>query len=676
MDYRNKNENLLNFSAIRTCIASALVVFVIFCFCFTDSTVAKEPPSVEKSKDEPIKYVGKRTTDKRYHHGALPYAIGVHNYQAFRANREKPPTGGMVGWTYSHQPYLAYWKGKFYLQYLSNLKEEHGAPGRTLIMTSWNGRDWSDSQVAFPKYPLPEVKPEDIPERFDDYRQAIAELEGGHMPAGTYSVMHQRMGFYIAPNGRLLTLAFYSYCPNPRMGPNNGQGIGRVVREIHDDGSMGPIYFIRYNRHAGWNETNTRYPFFTTSKDKDFIKACKDLLDDKLVTLQWWEEDRARDGFYNLKIDDFEPKALSYCHRPDRVVLGVWKGQWSALSPDEGKTWTEPTRCSSLKTCNAKVWIQKTEDGRYALVYNHSATRRNRFPLAVMVSKDAHVFDNLLCLQGEVPLIRYQGWAKNLGSQYVRGIVEGNGDPPGTHMWNTYSMNKEDIWISRTHVPITGIAGNHVNQSFEDLDSIGNLELWNLHIPVWAPISITRDPISSHNRCLELRDKEPYDYANAVRVFPESAKVMVQFRVLPGRIGHGKLNVEVQDKHGKRPMKLSFGPKWLSMDRGSTEPDLVPIETGKWLDIKLKLDCKDESYGLAVNGDWVEDDIEFADDAEDVESLNRLVFRTGSWRSDVRSLIVNAEPGAPGVYMDDAPGAAEEVAESIYLIDDVKTSRW
>jgi len=33
------------------------------------------------------------------------------------------------------------------------------------------------------------------------------------------------------------------------------------VREVEAEGTLGPIYFIRYNRHAGFNETNTAYPF-------------------------------------------------------------------------------------------------------------------------------------------------------------------------------------------------------------------------------------------------------------------------------------------------------------------------------------------------------------------------------------------------------------------------------
>jgi hypothetical protein len=169
--------------------------------------------------------------------------------------------------------------------------------------------------VVFPEYALPEINGPD-----------------GHLPAGTAAVMHQRMGFYVAPDGRLLTLGFYSYCVNPlpQKGPNRGQGLGRVVREIYADNTFGPIYFIRYNRHAGWNETNTSYPFHTTSPDAGFVAACDALLKEKLMTLQWWEEDRARDGFYTLDPGKAEPKALSYVHRPDGVVLGVFAA--SALS--------------------------------------------------------------------------------------------------------------------------------------------------------------------------------------------------------------------------------------------------------------------------------------------------------------------------------------------------------
>jgi len=613
---------------------------------------AKQPPSLEDSVAEPVKYVGRAQPDKRFYDGALRHAVGVHLHQAFRANRAHPPEGGKVGWTYSHQPNLAYWNGQFYLQYLSNLKEEHGAPGRTLVITSKDGRSWSRPQVVFPEYPLPEIK-----------------REGVHVPAGMPSVMHQRMGFYTAPDGRLLTLGFYSYCVTPRHGPNKGQGLGRVVREIYRNGKLGAIYFIRYNRHAGWNEANTRYPFYTQSKNKGFVAACDALLADKLMTLQWWEEDRATDGFYTIRLDGFEPKALSFCHRPDGVVLGVWKAQLAALSADEGKTWTKLVKCPTILECNAKTWVQRTDDDRYALVYNHSATRRNRFPLIVMSSEECHAFDNMLVLDGEVPPLRYQGIHKNLGPQYVRGIAEGNGNPPGNHLWNTYSVNKEDIWVSRTRLPVIGTVEAPVNESFQVAVTEADLEFWNLYSPQWAPISVVSEPGNAANRCLELRDEEPYDYALAERAFPQSQRVAVEFRVLVHQVGTARLDFEIQDGQGRRPLRLHLDSEWLASDLGKQSDDPVRIKTQQWLAVRLALDCPAQKYDLTVNGES-RPGIRFA---ERVDSVERMVFRTGPWRNDVRPAFLHGQPATLGLDNEDLPGADARAPASVYLIDDVRT---
>jgi len=609
---------------------------------------------------EPIKYVGGIQCDKRYYDGRLRYAIGVHNYQALRANRTKPPEGGMIGWTYNHQPYLCYWQGRFYLQYLSNLAGEHVPPGRTLLMTSQDGLNWSNPRVLFPQYALPQING-----RYPDL---------GHvkLPAGTFSVMHQRMGFYIAPDGRLLTLAFYSFCPTPFRGPNNGQGLGRVVREVYQDGTFGPIYFIRYNRHAGWNEKNTNYPFYRESPDSGFIKACDDLLANTLMTQQWQEEDMADDGFFATGVEDVL-KAFSWCTRPDGTIVGVWKHRDAALSPDKGQSWTEIGKNRSLMACGAKTWIQQTDDGRYALVYNHSATEANRFPMTVMTSDDAHVFDGLLCLNGECPPMRFFGMHKNYGTQYFRGIVEGNGNPPGDHLWNTYSVNKEDIWVSRTPVPVRGTVDGHFSQDFEKVGDESDLGLWNLYVPQWAPISIVEDPAKPGNQCLELRDEEPYDYAIAQRAFPESSRVSVEFKIYVSKVGTSFLYMEVQDKSGYRPMSLRFDDQFLMMDRFDVDPDALAIQMGKWYHVRIELDCEEQEYSLYVNGKEIHDDIEFAR-TDEVQSVERLVLRTGPWRGDVRQFMMEGEPATKAIFVEDLYGTDDRSPLSVYLIDDVKTS--
>ena len=643
--------------------AVRFLFFVAFImFLSVPANGQKMPPSYEKSKTMPVEYVGKQQTDKRYYDGRLRHAVGVHIYEALRSNRKNPPEiGSRTGWTYNHQPYLCYWNGQFYLEYLSDQYTENLPPGRTLLMTSRDGRHWSNPEIIFPEYTLPEINYTD-PGSGKTY----------HLPAGTKSVMHQRMGFYVTSGNHLLALAFYSYPMHVRGNANNGQGLGRVVREVYKDGTLGPIYFIRYNRHSGWNESNTKYPFYKKSPDKGFVKDCEELLSNKLITLQWWEEDRSKDGFYSLNPVNKVTEAFNFFHRPDGVVVGLWKHSLTALSPDNGHTWSDFVNATSFKTCGAKIWGQKTKDGRYAIVYDNSATGRNRYPMVVMTSEDGHDFNHMLCLDGEVPPMRHYGWAKNVGSQYIRGIIEGNGDPPGNYMWNTFSVNKEDIWVSRTTLPITGIVKKQVDQDFEGLKSEEDLNYWNLYIPKWAPIDIVKIP-GTKNHVLQLTDEEPYDYACAERAFPPSSKETIEFRVFIKDLGKDILEFELRNENDYRALRLRFDPRHygLAFDLGKTETSPVPVSENKWYTVKLSFDCAKGRYNVWLNGKEVKEGVKFN---ITTKTLERMVFRTGSWRQDVRQLLINGEASAPGLETEDLAGADSKVAKSVFWIDNVKTT--
>jgi hypothetical protein len=647
-----------------------VIVLAIITVILILTGCAEQPAVSIKStvEDEPIKYIGDRQPDKRFYDGALPHAVGVHHYQAFRANRSYPSEGGSSGWTYNHQPFLAYWNGSFYMQYLSDRFQEHTPPGRTLLMTSKNGRDWTDPVVIFPEYELPEIQ----------FKEFLIKK-------GTKAVMHQRMGFYVAPNGKLLTSAFYSFCATPRHSPNAGNGLGRVVREIRENGTFGPIYFIRYNRHAGFNEDNTRYPLYKESQDKEFIAACETLLADKLVSLQWWEEDRADDGFYVINPGDVKNaayfsatittsagagKAFNFFHKDDGSVVGIWKNQYGAISYDEGKSWSKISQNKSLLTCGAKTWGQKTEDGRYAIVHNQSPTRRNRYPMVVMSSEDGHLFDDMLCLRGEVPQKRYQGLHKNTGPQYYRGIIEGNGNPPDEDMWISYSVNKEDIWIARVNTPISSSVAEPVIQNFESVKSVGDLKLWNVYIPKWADINVIKE-YNVNNNYLQLREQEPYDYVMAERIFPKSDSVEISFRVNPKIVAQGySLQIEVQDQQGIRPMRLRLDNSWLGVDRKKVTHPPVPIHTGEWYDVTLNFSVSAQKYDLNVNGKDVISNIPFA---EKVRSLERIVFRTGPYRGFVPpEHVEDAMPKPAGLESEDLPGSEEKAPLCVYWLDDVK----
>ena len=173
-----------------------------------------------------VHYSGDKLSNPNRHDGGLSPVVGVHNIQTMRANRRYDLSApNENGWTYNHQPFLAYWNGKFYMSYLSNPVDEHVGAGRTLLQTSPDGYNWSDPEVLFPIYPVP-----------DGFKKEGSEA----VARNTDAVMHQRVGFFVSKSGRLLAIGNYGIALHPKDDPNDGNGIGRVLREIYPDGSFGP----------------------------------------------------------------------------------------------------------------------------------------------------------------------------------------------------------------------------------------------------------------------------------------------------------------------------------------------------------------------------------------------------------------------------------------------------
>src|SRR5690606_12691231 len=123
--------------------------------------------------------------------------------------------------------------------------------------------------------------------------------------------------------------------------------------------------------------------------------------------------------------------------------------------------------------------------GKFALVYNPSEFR---WPLAVSVSVDGLDYKNLLLVHGDITSMRYGGEYKSYGPQYIRGISENNGTPADNKLWLTYSVNKEDIWVSYVPLPITAKAANHANDVFGEMTEGRELNSWNVYSPIRAPV--------------------------------------------------------------------------------------------------------------------------------------------------------------------------------------------
>ncbi|MFC4778706.1 hypothetical protein ACFO9Q_18075 [Paenibacillus sp. GCM10023252] len=580
----------------------------------------------------PIQYTGHLQADHSRHDGGLPLAAGVHSFQVLRANRERPEMAEGIGWTYNHAPMLAYWNERFYLSYLSSPVYENGMPTHTLIVSSQDGRHWEKPEVSFPAYPLPDSE--------------------------DYAVAHQRMGFYVTRDGeRLLALAFYGLSHDAKAFdmPNDGRGIGRVVREVYRDGSMGPIFFIRYNIHAGWGESNTSYALYDKSEDSGFIAACEELLADKLMTLQWWEEDRSTDGFYEVT----GQKAFSWYTRDDGMTVGLWKWSKAALSADQGQSWTEVADIPTFTMAGAKVWGARTSDGCYAIIYNPVADNGRRWPLAAAIGTDGIHFDRLLLVNGEVPPRRYSGFCKDYGLQYVRGIEEGNGVPPDRNLWITYSMNKEDIWVSRIPIPIHASEAGPVHDTFEQDRTGMPPSQWNVYEPAWTKVRV-QQPGQGTKRVLELRDADPYDYAKAERVLPALSYGSVSFTLSAMQSNRGWLEVDLTDAAGNRPFRLMLNQHGtLSVYRNREWKSVAVYNEEVEYRLEWIFNLEQRTASLLVNHVPV---VEQLEPAEPAGLIQRICFRTGPFREHPTPSSSTAE------HMPDVPHAGIPTAENVYLV--------
>lgn len=601
---------------------------ILILFCLPNQIVAQTK----------VHYTGSKLSNPAYHDGQLSPVVGVHNIQTMRANREKPDVSNGNGWTYNHQPMLAYWNGKFYLEYLADEVGEHIPPSQTFLQTSEDGYTWSDPEILFPIYKVPDGFTK--PGRTDVAKDLTA-------------IMHQRVGFYVSKSDRLIAMAYYGVALDKKDDPNDGNGIGRVVREIYEDGTLGPIHFIRYNHK--FNEKNTDFPFYKKSKDKGFVKACDEILASPLYMQQWVEEADRDDELIPIKK---QYKAFSFYHLPDGRVASLWKHALTSLSDDGGRTWIEPIeRAKGFVNSNAKIWGQKLSDGSYATVYNPSEFR---WPLAISTSVDGLEYTTLNLVHGEITPMRYGGNYKSFGPQYVRGILEGNGTPPDSDLWVTYSVNKEDMWVSRIPVPIVAHATAHADDNLDKFEKLSDLTDWNIYSPLWAPVSLEK---KAGITWIALKDKDPFDYAKVERKIPQTSELSVSFKLMTGQASNGVLQIEFLDENGIACSRLELTDDGIFRAKGGARfANMIQYEPNKTYDVKADLSVSRRTIEVYVDGKKVGTRMFYAP----VHSIERISFRTGEPR-------LFPTPETPADQDFDLPDAGDEDILAGFYIKDFKT---
>ncbi len=557
-----------------------------------------------------IHYTGTTLSNPQRHDGGLSPVVGVHNIQILRANREHPTRAGNDGWTYNHQPMMAYWNNQFYVHYLCDPSDEHIPPSRTMLQTSKDGYTWTEPTILFP-----EVQ---VPEGF----QKPGRPEKAH---NLIAIMHQRVGWYVSKSGQLYAIGNYGVAFDRKDDPNDGNGMGRVIREVRQDGTFGPIYFI-YLNHT-YKSYKTVFPLYTKA-DKATRKACEEILANPRYRMQWVEEADRNDPLIPLHK---EYKAYCDYTLPDGRIAALWKHALTSISDDGGYSWAQPVeRAKGFVNSNAKIWGQRLTDGSYATVYNPS---EYRWPLAISLSADGLNYTTLNLVQGEVPPMRYGGNYKSYGPQYVRGIQEGNGVPKDSDLWVTYSMNKEDMWVAHIPVPVQTEAHSHAdgsefdaNRNMVDGSPVGiplsRLTSWNIYSPLYAPVTM-------EGNWLTLSDSDPFDYARVERKIPATKELSVEFRLLPKQNNRGLLQIEFLDEHGTACSRIELTDEGIIRCKGGARyGNLGKYNANEVFRMKCVLSVSKRMIEVYINGKKAGQRMFFAP----VESIERIMFRTGSER--------------------------------------------
>ncbi len=550
-------------------------------------------------------YNGMTEANCDYHHGQVPLLPGVKCYQVTRGNRGFKELADGTTSTYKHGADLTYFHGKFYIQYLCNPVDEHYEAGYSVLASSADGKEWNDFKVSFPEYPIKAC-------RLVDYKGIVHEFDGTE-----FAFMHQRMSFYRSSSDRMLVLGFYGYSPEKWMTNWDNYGIGRVVRELYPDGTFSDIYFIRPNFQAGWSLEQLNYPMYHTCEDCGFVKACEELLASPLVTQQWSEENGDADEIIAIKHPKEGKKYEAFCsyHIDEKNVVGLWKHSFVARSTDGGKTFGQVVQSPSLVMSGQKIWGQKLTNGKFMLNYVPTLESQHRYPLAAVISEDGICFDDMRLVHGEVPPMRYAGFWKDFGPQYMRGISEGHttqaDHPDEAYAYLVYSVNKEDIWIS--HIPVNGWndskdgnslsedSGNFVqtdvaSEAFERMGFGGRdwRENLNIYQPKWTKVDFVGED------GVYLEDREPLDYVHVQKALTPAKKKTISFEIKPTAIHQDGFYIELLNEKYQPAVRLILREHGNFNLRTTAEINVCKFTLGDSLFVQIVVDCERYESELLV----------------------------------------------------------------------------
>lgn len=340
-----------------------------------------------------------------------------------------PETG-----TFSHHGHIEYFNEVFYAAWDSQIRDENGSGQRTFMRRSTDrGKTWLLKEELFPSLD------HNIP------TTSVESLIGTRF--------HNFQGFVVIDNV-LYALADAADWAGPSIRERSRNSLGRLCRKINSDGTLGEIFWLRSEPPQpinGFPSYQAGDPLIVEKINNHINMAGNEIqlnftiphptADDGHRLNEPTQSWRLDDGTWVRLYRDMGIPGVSM----EENELSRSRRNYAAFSFNNGTTWTVPTRTSFPDAC-ARSDAGRLPDGQVYIINNIlpiSPKQGGRALLAISLSRDGLNFDRTTMIRYLSPPMRYQGRAKSVGYQYPHSVVAGE------YLWVIYSVNKEDIQLTR-----------------------------------------------------------------------------------------------------------------------------------------------------------------------------------------------------------------------------------
>ena len=139
-----------------------------------------------------------------------------------------------------------------------------------------------------------------------------------------------------------------------------------------------------------------------------------------------------------------------------------------------------------------------------------------------------------------------------------------------------------------------------MNDNFNNMSLNSIIPNWTIYSGDWAPVNVKdfHQVVIS----LELRDKDRYEYAKAIRVFPQSAQTTIKARIYPNQTSGGGLEFDFENELVPDQFVFNLMAVVRSAQQGGSTKDVQGYSAKQWYDVEIAVDATTQKYSLKING--------------------------------------------------------------------------